>query len=161
MGAYFGKSAVKYVLIGCGGFLGAIARYLVKGMQIQHYQGNLPINTLLVNIVGTFLLALVITITLEIKSIDPGIKLGITAGLLGAFTTFSTVSRETAFLIYSGDWFTAISYIGISAVFGISAAWVGMITAGIVSGRIAGTSRTGAVKARLEVNGTAAEGEAD
>ncbi|NTV89719.1 MAG: fluoride efflux transporter CrcB [Clostridiales bacterium] len=128
MKAFISNPASKYLLIGCGGFFGAIARALVKGLQINGYQGALPLNTLFINIAGAFLLGLVMTIVLEIREFNEGVKLGITTGFLGAFTTFSAVCRETAALLSSGDSFTAVSYIIISSVFGISAVWLGMKT---------------------------------
>lgn len=135
----------KYVFIGCGGFLGAILRYLVKGIQIYHYQENIPLNTLFINISGTFLLAVIMATAAEIWEFDPDIRLGLTTGLIGAYTTFSTLCKETAGLLQNGDYFSAISYLTVSTVLGL-----GMAYFGIVLAREAGSKIRSRMKRRAE-----------
>ncbi|MBU3183869.1 fluoride efflux transporter CrcB [Clostridium estertheticum] len=119
----------KYTFIAIGGMLGAILRYVIKSIHIYHYKEVIPINTLLINISGTFLLSLILTIAFEIYEIDSDIRLGIATGFLGAFTTFSTLCKETVNLINQGYYYSSISYIGFSAMFGLAAAYFGVIVA--------------------------------
>lgn len=124
----------KYLFIGLGGGLGAMLRYIITNMPTDYYQGSLPLNTLIINISGTFILALVLTLAFEILKMTADIRLGIATGFLGAFTTFSTVCAETVFLIFKGDYFLAIAYIVITTLLGIGFAYIGIITAkGIVA----------------------------
>lgn len=119
----------KYVFIGIGGMLGAVLRYLLKGVNIYHYHGNVPLNTLLINVAGSFVLALVLTVAFEVWKFDTNVRLGIATGFLGAFTTFSTLCRETVGLLQQGEIFSAIIYIAISAIIGITAVFFGIVLA--------------------------------
>jgi fluoride exporter len=119
----------KYVFIGIGGVLGAVLRYLIKGVHIYHYHENVPLNTLIINVAGSFILALVLTIAFEVWEFDASIRLGIATGFLGAFTTFSTLCKETVGLLHEGDYFSAISYITVSTMLGLAAAYFGIVLA--------------------------------
>ncbi|ERI92526.1 protein CrcB [Clostridiales bacterium oral taxon 876 str. F0540] len=117
----------KYIFIGLGGILGAISRYLVKNIHISGYKEAIPLNTFIINITGAFLLAFLLTTALEVRKIDEDIKLGIGTGFLGAYTTFSTMCKETVGLLKSGYYFSAVSYIGFSTLLGLAAAYFGVI----------------------------------
>lgn len=119
----------KYVYIGIGGFFGAILRVWIKGLQIYNYHENVPINTLFINISGCFILALVLTIALEITGFSSNLRLGIATGLLGTYTTFSTLCKETVGLIHQGYYFSAISYITVSTMLGLAATYLGIVVA--------------------------------
>ena len=117
----------KYKLIALGGMLGAILRYLIKNIHI--YNEYIPINTFLINVSGSFLLALILTISFETFEFDSDLRLGIATGFLGAYTTFSTLCKETVNLIRQGDYYSAISYIGLSTIMGLAAAYFGVVVA--------------------------------
>ena len=119
----------KYTFIALGGMLGAILRYLIKNIHINNYKGIIPINTLFINISGSFVLALILTIAFEVFEFDADIRLGIATGFLGAYTTFSTLCKETVNLMRQGDYYSAISYIGFSTMLGLAAAYFGVILA--------------------------------
>jgi CrcB protein len=124
------KMMKKYIFIGLGGFLGAILRFLIKGLQTNT---AIPLNTLLINISGAFLLAFLLTVTPNFRKISDHLRLGITAGFLGAFTTFSTLCKEASGLITCGDTRSAITYIVLSMILGLSAAYLGyMLAKGII-----------------------------
>jgi CrcB protein len=118
----------KYVYIGAGGAAGAILRYLISGADIGRI-ANLPANTLLINVAGCFLLAFILTLNLENKAFSPNLSLGMATGFLGAFTTFSTVCRQTLDLMANGDYFSAANYIIVSGALGFSAAGLGFVLA--------------------------------
>lgn len=115
----------KYIYIGFGGAIGAILRFLIEHIQMDSYKGNIPLNTLDINIIGSFLLALVFTITYEVYQLNDHFKLGITTGFLGAFTTFSTMCKEIVKLINNGYFYRAILYMILSGALGLCAAYLG------------------------------------
>lgn len=119
----------KYIFISIGGILGAISRYLLEGVHIYHYHENVPLNTLIINVTGSFILALVLTVAFEVWEFDASIRLGIATGFLGAYTTFSTLCKETTGLIHQGDYFSAISYITVSTMIGLASAYFGIVLA--------------------------------
>jgi len=129
----------KYIYISIGGMLGAILRFALKNIQLVSYSGNFPLNTLLINITGSFILAVFLAIALELLDMDEDIRLGVATGFIGAYTTFSTFCKESALLIISGEYFTAILYIAASALLGLTAAFSGTILAkGIIAKRSRG-----------------------
>ena len=115
----------KVFFIGIGGILGAILRYWIRGIPILSISMNAVINTFLINVAGCFLISFVITISLAILKHDTAIRLGITTGFLGAFTTFSTLCREAAELgIIFG-----LTYVVTSAILGLVAVYLGFLLA--------------------------------
>lgn len=116
----------KYIMIAIGGFLGAILRVLIKNIPYSALS-DFSWLTLLINVIGSFLLAFVFTAAVRYKRFDSDIKLGITTGFLGAFTTFSTLCKETVYLMSSDHYSTAALYIILSVILGLTAAYVGGI----------------------------------
>ncbi|WP_412523921.1 fluoride efflux transporter FluC [Clostridium sp. JS66] len=119
----------KYFFIGLGGFLGAILRFLVKTAPINNFGNMIPVNTLFINVTGSFLLALITTAALEGFKISTDLKLGICTGFLGAYTTFSTLCKESSELIYKSHFLYSLTYILYSAFLGLTAAYLGVIIA--------------------------------
>jgi fluoride exporter len=126
----------NYIFIGVGGFLGAICRVLIKNIHIYHYKELIPLNTLIINVTGSFILALFLTIAFEIWEIDESIRLGITTGFLGGYTTFSTLCKEAVSLLTKGDYFSAITYITMSAILGLAGVYMGVVVAREVIAKI-------------------------
>jgi len=110
-----------------GGILGAILRFLIK--NIHMYKGIFPFNTLIINIIGSFILALILTLAFEVMDFDSDIRLGIATGFLGAFTTFSTMIKETVVLINSGYYYSAILNLTVSTLLGLVVAYLGIVIA--------------------------------
>ena len=112
-----------------GSSIGTILRYLIKDMQIYNYYGNIPINTLIINISGALIMALILTFAFEVWEFNSKIRIGITIGLLGSFTTFSTLCKETVGLINNGEYFLAITYISLTVILGLGVAYLGTLFA--------------------------------
>lgn len=90
---------LKLIYIGFGGFLGAISRYSISKWVETRWESVLPYGTLTVNMIGSFLLGLIMTIFLEKGITHPYLRVAITTGFLGALTTFSTFGYETMMLL--------------------------------------------------------------
>lgn len=130
----------KYIYIMICGALGALLRLLVKNTHISDYFGNILLNTLLINITGCFLLALFLVVSLEIIDIDANLRIGVSTGFLGAFTTFSSLCKENVLLMLNGQYFSAISYIIISIVLGLAASFLGVVLARKIIAKMASHS---------------------
>lgn len=125
----------KYSYIMIGGALGAMLRVAVKNIGFGQQQGGFPLNTLIINITGSFVLALFMTLTLEIFEFDADIRLGVSTGFLGGYTTFSTFCRESVLLVVSGQYAAAAAYLAASTFLGLGAAYLGVIAARGAAGR--------------------------
>lgn len=111
------------MFIGVGGCVGAILRYMVSGLPIGAWTG-LPINTLLINSTGCIFLGFFLTAARN-SSLPVSVQAGIATGLLGAFTTFSTLCGQCVRLIDQGAWDVAALYIALSTVLGVLAVYAG------------------------------------
>ena len=95
---------MQIVYLGLFGGLGCIARYLVSGWTYQIAGRTLPYGTLAVNLIGTFVLGLLMESALRSSFFTPELRIGITVGFLGGFTTFSTFSYETLRMLEEGNY---------------------------------------------------------
>lgn len=114
--------------IATGGALGAVLRFLVSSGVYQWLGRGFPYGTLAVNIIGSFLLGL-LTEGLVIQRIALGVdyRAAILIGFIGAFTTFSTFSLETLYLLEQGQTVKALGNIFISITTCLLAVWVGLL----------------------------------
>lgn len=98
---------MQLVYIGIFGGLGCITRFLAAGWTHQFFGRSLPYGTLLVNVVGSFSLGLLMTFGLRSTLLSPELRIGLTVGFMGGFTTFSTFSYETLRLLEEGSFWQA------------------------------------------------------
>jgi CrcB protein len=118
------------LILGLGGFLGAVSRYLVSTyVQDLFKYANFPYGTLVVNILGCFVIGLLTHIAGARDLIDAQTRLFLMVGFVGAFTTFSTFSMESASLFQNGQNFTAALYLIGSNILGIVFVFVGQAAA--------------------------------
>lgn len=123
----------KYIYIGSFGFFGALLRFIIKNINISVYSGNIPINTLIINISGCFLLALVSNIILDALEANIELKLAITTGFIGTYTTFSSLCKEMVNLISAGKYYSTVIYIAVSLILGFLAVILGSFVAKFVN----------------------------
>jgi fluoride exporter len=114
-----------YIAIGCGGSIGALLRYLA-GIVIPQ-TANFPLSTLIINILGCFLMGYVTNLVKQrYFAQKQALAKGLTTGMIGAFTTFSTVSLEAALLIRDSMISVALIYLVISSAAGLAALMLGL-----------------------------------
>jgi CrcB protein len=116
----------RVLTVGCGGFVGAAARYAIGGAVHRLVPTPFPLGTFLVNATGCFAIGLLATILEERAAIAPGLRLFWLIGVLGGYTTFSTFGFETIALLREGSLpAAALNVLGQVAV-GLVAVWIGM-----------------------------------
>lgn len=115
--------------IGIFGGLGCVARFWVSGWTHQLCGRSLPYGTLLVNIVGSFLLGLLLTSGLRSTLLSPELRIGLSVGFLGGFTTFSSFSYETIRLLEEGSLWQAGANILLNLLLCLLAALFGLLIA--------------------------------
>lgn len=108
------------LLVGLGGFIGAVLRYLISLIPIKNPQA-FPVNTFIINIIGAFAIGLIAFALTKNSSIDDKLILFLKVGICGGFTTFSTFSLETAELVKGGNILTAVIYVTASVALGVLA----------------------------------------
>ena len=123
---------MNLLLIAVGGALGALARYGLGGW-VQARSDAFPWGTLLVNVLGSFLLGFLFR-TLDAVAATPELRQAITVGFLGSFTTFSAFSFEIVALAQSSEWGRALLYATGSVLLGVLAAAGGIVVAGAFAG---------------------------
>ncbi len=118
---------VKILLaVAAGGALGAVGRYLVISAVGQVFGTAFPLGTIVVNVVGSFVLGALTEALALAWSPSPELRAMIVVGILGAFTTFSTFSLDVALLYERGALGQAALYIGVSVVLSIGAFFLGL-----------------------------------
>jgi CrcB protein len=110
------------LLVGAGGFLGAISRYLVATLFAMRVSTAWPWGTFVINMSGCFAIGFFMTLTVErIVVIHESWRYLFAVGFVGAYTTFSTYEYETVQLVQEGHWLRALSYVVASTVVGFAA----------------------------------------
>ena len=118
----------KYLLVGAGGFLGAIARYWMGSFIGSRMGVRFPYGTVVINISGSFLIGLIVTLIAQRTHWNTNWSYLIPIGFIGAYTTFSTFELETLRSFQEGEIFYAFANVTVSVVFGFIAVWLGVVT---------------------------------
>ena len=116
------------LVIGAGGFFGAIARYLVSTLITGRFGHHSPWGTFVINVTGSFVLGLLATLIAGHVLTNPNWRLGVTIGFIGAYTTFSTFEYESAML--------GVSWPALGNLLGSVAAGYGAVRLGIWLGHL-------------------------
>jgi CrcB protein len=121
----------KILWISIGAVLGANLRYWVGDWAAQRFGSGFPYGTMLVNLTGSFLLGLLVSLTFEHFIIDPRLRILLTIGFLGSYTTFSTFAYESVTLITQGQWglglFNLLGSTMLGVLFAALGIWLGKI----------------------------------
>jgi CrcB protein len=120
----------QYLLVGLGGSLGAVARFVVARLVGALFETRFPLGTFVINVSGSFLLGILGTLVAQkVMPSSESMRLALGVGFLGAFTTFSTFEFETHALFDDGSWLTATANIVASLLVGLLAVRAGIVVA--------------------------------
>lgn len=111
------------ILVGIGGFLGAIARYALANFIQSKHKSSFPYGTYIINLTGSFLLG----VLFGKSNLSPEMFFLFGTGFMGAFTTFSTFEFESIELIRKGKVIISLTYQVLSIVLGIALAFLGYL----------------------------------
>ena len=120
------------LIIGAGGFIGSIARYLVSHLNLTVSFHSIPVGTLTVNIAGSFLIGFLTGIAEKSMILTPEWRLFLMVGLCGGFTTFSAFANENLMLIHNGQGLAVLLYTGLSIFLGFLAVYLGYVTTNLL-----------------------------
>lgn len=121
---------VSVLLIGVGGFAGAVTRYLIDLRITALTGGTLPWGTFVINVSGSFLIGVLFVLLVERPAVPADLRGPLMIGFLGAYTTFSTLALESWRMIEDGAWLYASANLIGSIAMGMIA-----VVAGVALGR--------------------------
>lgn len=117
------------ILIGLGGGLGSIFRYLTTVVVSKYFQSTFPLATFTANVLGCLIIGLLLGLFERQQLSNPDLKFLFITGFCGGYTTFSTFASENINLLQSGNPLTAFLYIAISVFVSLFAVWLGLTLA--------------------------------
>jgi CrcB protein len=123
---------INYLMVGAGGFIGAVARYGIAAWIGQQWGRTFPLGTFVVNVSGSFLIGLMMTVLTEKLMVNPQWRLLLVVGFLGAYTTFSTLEYETGNLLKDSEFLLAALNVVLSVFAGFAALKIGEVMARII-----------------------------
>jgi CrcB protein len=114
------------LLVGLGGFVGSVLRYLASGYVQQSTKSiDFPYGTLAVNVIGCFVIGFLAQLAEARGVFTSELRLFVFVGILGGFTTFSSFGNETLNLARDSQMMNAVANIGANVVLGLFAVWLG------------------------------------
>ena len=117
---------MKLLLIGSGGFIGSVLRYLVSGsVQTASQSIAFPYGTLAVNVIGCFFIGFLSELAESRSFLSPDTRAFLIVGILGGFTTFSAFGNETMNLLRDGEQALAMMNVSAQILLGLGAVWLG------------------------------------
>jgi CrcB protein len=123
----------KLLVVGLGGFLGAVLRYVLSSLVHERFAGAFPLGTLAVNVLGCLGIGVAWTLIDARGLLSPDARLFVSVGVLGGLTTFSTFGLESVFLWREGEEALALLSIGANVVLGIGAVLLGRAAAQLLA----------------------------
>ena len=118
--------AFQIFLVGIGGFMGSVFRFLLSGFVYRMVPfAEFPLGTLAVNVLGCLLIGVLNGLAETRQMIGPDLRLFLMIGMLGGFTTFSTLGYETLALIRDDALVQAMGNVVVQVVLGLLAVWLG------------------------------------
>ncbi len=127
----------RFLLICLGGALGTGARFLISTGMARAFGPQFPRGTILINVTGSFLIALILELSLRTGAISPGMRLFLTTGVMGGYTTYSSFNYETLRLAEDGSAGLAALNLALTVVGCLAAGVLGLLAARALSGAAA------------------------
>jgi fluoride exporter len=118
---------LKYLMVGVGGGLGSILRFWLGSYIGGRLGSRFPYGTFVINVTGSFLIGMVLTILAEKTQWSPNWRYLIPIGFIGGYTTFSTFEYETLRLVQDGQMVTAMFNVVGSVMVGFAGVWAGAV----------------------------------
>ena len=115
------------MFIGIGSFIGGICRYLLQQFVQNNYPSSIPYGTLIVNIIGCFVIGIVYELSGRGNLLSPEMRLFLATGICGGFTTFSSFAYENVSMVLDGEFLYPLLYILMSVVIGFGAVHAGIL----------------------------------
>lgn len=115
----------KWLAVGLGGFVGAVARYGASGLVHRFVNSSFPAGTLFVNTLGCLVMGGLMCLFEERQFFGSGTRLFVMFGILGSFTTFSTFGYETLAILRDGEFPLALGNVAANVLLGLAAVWLG------------------------------------
>ena len=119
----------KYLVVLAGAGLGGLARYVLGTWIMAKYGGPFPMGTFAINLSGSFLIGLFMTLLTERLQPHPNWRLFLVVGVLGGYTTFSSFEYETLMAVRNGERWMAMLYVAASVLLCYLAVWLGTVLA--------------------------------
>ncbi len=120
----------RTMLVAVGGLIGSLLRYWLAGVVQRATDGaTFPAGTLAVNVAGSFVIGLVMTLSLERGLVNDDVRVFLTTGFCGGFTTMSTFSYETIALLRDGEAVLALGNVGGTLAACFAAVWLASVVA--------------------------------
>ena len=115
------------LIVGFGGFVGTVARFLTSRYFQENIASVFPWSTFFINIAGSLLIGIFYGISEKGDFMSPDVRLFLTVGICGGFTTFSTFSNDAFILLRQEEWFRFAFYTSMSFFLGLLAVYTGRI----------------------------------
>lgn len=115
-------------IIGTGGFVGSISRYLTQQLVQERFDTSFPFGTLAVNIIGSFIIGVVYALSEKGGVLSPEWRLFLAVGFCGGFTTFSSFAYENFQMMKMEQFVFFALYMGLSLFLGILATYIGVVS---------------------------------
>lgn len=124
----------RFLWICLGGAVGTGARYLLSGWLARTAGIGFPWGTLAVNVIGSFLLGLIMQIALGTDLLSPTLRLTLTTGVMGGFTTYSTFNYETLQYLQQNDWLMGFLNLSVTVIACLAAGSLGLVAGRMLAG---------------------------
>jgi fluoride exporter len=120
------------LLVGLGGFAGSVARYFLSKLNLYVDILSIPVGTLSVNIIGSFVIGFLSGIATKSTILTSDLRLFLMVGVCGGFTTFSSFANENLMLMHNGQFLSIFLYTGLSIFLGFLAVYLGYATTNLL-----------------------------
>ncbi len=117
---------LRFFVVGLGGAIGTLLRYIIGGLDYRFSSGVFPISTLVVNVTGSLVIGFLWGI-IDRFAVSPNVRMFIFIGILGGYTTFSTFSLETFNLMRDGEYRIAVMNAVLSIALSVGAVFLGYL----------------------------------